>query len=71
MSTNNSITNTDIPNMSNVDLESMKDKEEQMSEISNDKNINDEADAEIIRKMFDRMHQDNKINFKEIENNPM
>lgn len=41
---------------------------EQMSEISND---NDSKNAEIIRKMFDRMHQNNNINFKEIENNPM
>lgn len=41
-----------------------------MSEISNDKDENGEYN-ELVRKMFDRMHKDNNINFNEIENNPM
>lgn len=60
--------------LSKTDLDSIPDKDmlasEQMSEISNDKDENGEYN-ELVRKMFDRMHKDNNINFNEIENNPM
>lgn len=70
--TNSNLGNLDL--LSKTDLDSLPDKDmlnqsEQMSEISNDKD--ESKNQDIIRKMFDRMHQDNNINFKEIENNPM
>lgn len=59
--------------LSKTDLESIPDKDfaasEMMSEISIEKENPEQK--EMIRKMFDSMHQDNNINFKEIENNPM